>query len=233
MKYIVADGHSFTSKGIMYVAGTEISISAFSNEEAFKKLVEKKHIIKVDISNPDQGSDTTDKNSQTGNSVELKINAFHRKEIAEAAVKTADEIVISAENDLKNAENVFDVAKEAYLKALDNCTETAGKNMELLAARDTLSVVEEELKKAKKPEAKAAAESKYNGLKNHVLTIMSDDAGIRKANETLNTANESWDKAENAKVEAKVKIIMAKEKLSLAKTELAKVENELATFEDK
>jgi hypothetical protein len=190
MKYVVASGHSFTSKGKIYSPGDEVSISAFSREENFRRFLEKGQIIEVNESN-------------TGKTV---ADASRRKKAAEDIVKIATETVITTENDFKKAEIAYNVAKESYGKAAGDYGKATEKNADILAANKALIVAAEETEKAKKSEAKASAQLKYTELQTKILAIQDADVDIKAARHTLDAAEKSLDVAGDAKAKLKQRL---------------------------
>lgn len=47
--HVVAQGHAFTNKGVMYREGDEITAAAFASEDAFKKVVASGAIIAQEV----------------------------------------------------------------------------------------------------------------------------------------------------------------------------------------
>ena len=83
MKYVVANGYSFTGNGRLYDAGDDITDEVFGgNNEAFLAAVGKGMI---DMVKEDGGGDTTDKTGAAVGTRQKKIDSMSKKELEDLA----------------------------------------------------------------------------------------------------------------------------------------------------
>ncbi|MGP1522675.1 MAG: hypothetical protein ACTTKC_05160 [Treponema sp.] len=98
MKYVVANGYSFTGNGRLYDAGEEITDEVFGgNNEAFLAAVgkgmidmvkedgEKGAVDKTGAGKKDGGGDTTDKTGAAVGTGQKKIDSLSKKELEDLA----------------------------------------------------------------------------------------------------------------------------------------------------
>jgi hypothetical protein len=237
--YIVATGYAFTSKRGIIAEGDEITEKDFANHEAFVKAVSKKKIImgKSKEQAEKEAAEKREKEKQDSYSAERQkkeealITARHKKEAASAAVNTAKEALATAQAD-------FDKTTENHAAAAQKLHEAQGAainkrtaNKALNDAYDTLVRATDELKSAKKPAEKTAADGKVAEAKANFAKLEVTDAEYKTAIATENEAVKNLVEAEGAKTEAEAKALAAKEAVTLAEAELEKASAALAALE--
>jgi colicin import membrane protein len=239
--YVVNKGFAFTSKRRMLQEGDEVTEKDFVSHDAFIKAVAKDKIVvgkskdqiaaeaKVAAEKAQAEKAETDK---TEKETAVKT-AKQMKETAEAALKAAKDRLTEAEKGLETANTARADAEAKVTPAQETLTAAEKGSEKITLQRKAVADAEAELAKAKKPEAKAAAEKYLAEAKADLLAAGNDNTEYRAALDAFKAVESGLEKAETDKTEAEAKLVNAKEAVALAEAELEKAAASFAALEGK